>query len=56
MRVKESTRVLVAIDFYNWKWISKFKRFQTHVNEADILLGDMEGKIMVDFSEMVESD
>lgn len=27
MRVKDSTKVLVAIDFYNWKWISKFKRF-----------------------------
>ena len=56
MRVKDSTKVLVAIDFYNWKWISKFKRFQTHVDDVEILLGQKEGYIWVDFSEMEESD
>lgn len=56
MRVKNSTRILVAIDFYNWKWISKFKRFQTHVDDKEVLLGNKEGRIWVDFSQMEESD
>ena len=56
MRVKNSTKVLVSLDFYNWKWISKFKRFKTHIDDPDVLLGTKEGKIMVDFNQMVKSD
>lgn len=46
----------VNIDFRDWKWVSDYTRFQVNVNDSEILLGNKEGEIEVDFSKMENSD
>jgi hypothetical protein len=37
------------MDFRNWKYMSQFKRFEQKTNDAEIIVGNSEGSLIVDF-------
>ena len=45
-------KMIVSIDFRDWKWISNFHRFQTEITDQSILNGSEDGSIEVDFSKL----
>lgn len=56
MRVLDSARLTVNLDFRDWKWMTQFTRFSANVTDAAILKGEKEGVLDVDFSKMSSSD
>ena len=49
-------RAIVSLEFRDWKWLSNFKRFTSEVTDSDVLNGNKEGQITIDFNQMTESD
>jgi hypothetical protein len=42
--------MLVAIDFRDMKWLSDYIRFESNITDPEVLVGNSEGTITVDFS------
>lgn len=47
---------LATIDIRDMKWLSNYYRFQTNVTDPDIMVGNTEGTITVDFNSISQSD
>jgi hypothetical protein len=52
----DKTKAIVTFDFRDWKWLSNFQRFTSHVDDVDVLNGTKEGSITVDFSKLKHQD
>jgi len=52
----DKRKAIVTIDFRDWKWLSNFQRFISHVEDVDVLNGTKEGSITVDFSKLKHQD
>jgi hypothetical protein len=46
----------LAFDFRDWKYLSQHIRKSVTIKDADIIVGNKEGEIEVDFSEATKSD
>jgi predicted methyltransferase len=46
----------LVFDFRDWKWLSQKQRFNVIVTDPDVLVGNNEGFITIDFSQLEESD
>lgn len=56
IKVLQESKLQVSIDFRDWKWLSQHTRFKHETNDTQIINGEKEGSIMVDFSKMSQSD
>ena len=56
MKVMPGEKITVTVDFRDWKYLSDLIRFQTTVEDSDVLAGLKEGSIEVDFNNMTQSD
>ena len=52
----KNKKIVVSIDFRDWKWISNFERFQAEITDQGIILGQKAGTIEIDFSKLQKSD
>ena len=52
MKVMPGEKITVTVDFRDWKYLSDLIRFQTTVEDSDVLAGLKEGSIEVDFNNM----
>ena len=56
MKVMPGEKITVTVDFRDWKYLSDLIRFQTTVEDPDVLAGLKEGSIEVVFNNMTQSD
>ena len=56
LKVMPGEKITVTVDFRDWKYLSDLIRFETVVNDTDVLAGLKEGSIEVDFNKATESD
>ena len=52
----ESEQVIVSFEFRDWRYLSNVKKTQQIVTDADVLTGQKEQSIELDFSKLEESD
>ena len=52
MKVMPGEKITVTVDFRDWKYLSDLIRFQTTVDDADVIAGKREGSLEVDFNKM----
>ena len=52
----ENKHITLTFDFQDWKWLSKPMRFVQKISDPDIIFGQKEGEIEVDFNKIRESD
>ena len=49
-------QLTLTFDFRDWKFLSNTQRFQATVTDPEIITGQKEGEIIIDFSLMSKSD
>lgn len=54
--VLAAQEITATIDFRDWKWLSNYQRFQTLIKDPQVLVGNAEATITVDFSKLESSD
>jgi hypothetical protein len=55
-KVAQNETMSLAFDFRDWKYLSNQVRFPINIKDGDIIAGNKEGSIEVDFSKLVDSD
>ena len=56
LKQETDTTIYAYIDVRDMKWLSNYARYWTEITDPDILNGDKEATITINFPDIVESD
>ena len=56
MVLAKGTELTMNIDFRDWKYMSNVISFKKKITDVEIILGNREGSLDIDFSKIVQKD
>lgn len=56
LRLLDDTNMTVTFDFRDFKYLSQIERFEQIVNDTDIVVGNKDGELDIDFNKMTLRD